>query len=58
MEPICSRNVGNKGDDDDTTNTISISINGENFETECTGTFSKVVEVVTQMCHIRTELMI
>ena len=58
MESICSRNVGNKGDNDDTVNTVSSSINEENFETEGTGTVSKVVRAVTLMYHIRTELMI
>ena len=43
VDSICICNVGDKGDDDDTANTISSSINVDNIETESTGTVSSIV---------------
>ena len=36
-------NIGNKGNDDDTANTISSSINMDNIETEESGTVSSII---------------
>ena len=47
-----------KGDNDNTANTISSSTNVDNIETEGTGTVSSIIELVTLMCHIRTDLII
>ena len=39
----CSCNVVDEGDDDDTENTVSSSINVDNIETEGTGTVGRFV---------------
>ena len=44
MDSICGCNVGDKGSDDDTENTISSSINMDNIETEGTGTVSSIAK--------------
>ena len=43
MDSICSYNVGDKGGNDDTANTVSSSMNVNNFETEGTDTVSCIV---------------
>ena len=49
---MCGCNVGDKGDNDDTANTISSSINVNNIETEGTGTVSSIVRTCdTDMSH-------
>ena len=43
VDSICFCNVGDEGDDDNTANTVSSSINVDNIETEGTGTVSSIV---------------
>ena len=43
VDSICTCNVVDEGDDDDTANTISNSVNVDNIETEGTGTISSIV---------------
>ena len=43
VDSICSCNVGDEGDNDDTANTVSSSINMDNIATEGTGTISSIV---------------
>ena len=43
VDSIGGCNVGDKGDDDNTANTVSSSINMDNLETESTGTVSSIV---------------
>ena len=42
-DSICCFNISDEGNDDDTANTISSSINIRNLKTEGTGTVSSVV---------------
>ena len=43
VDSIYSCNIGDEGDNDDTANTVSSSINIDNIETEGTGTISGIV---------------
>ena len=43
MESICHSNVGDEGDDDNTVNNTTSSINVDNIETDGIGTVSSIV---------------
>ena len=52
VDSICGCNVGDKGDNDNTVNTISSNTNMDNIETEGTGTVSSIVRACdTDMSH-------
>ena len=51
-------NIGDKGDDDDTANIISSSINVDNIEIEDTDTASGIVRTCDTDVSHQTELMI
>ena len=43
VDSLYSCNIGDEGDDDDTENVVSSSINMDNIETEGSGTISSIV---------------
>ena len=57
MDSICSCNFSNKGDNDNTANTVSSSINVDKIETEGIGTVSSVVRACDTdvSCENRTD---